>query len=138
MREADYKVLVFSTDSIEDFWRRVDQRSVDGMIISGSGFINSEELRMAKIQVPYVLIENMEQSESPKDVTYVYSDDYKGVQMALEYLYREGNRVFGVISTSDTYLVTERRRKAVYDFSWKKGLPSVHGESPLCRFAGCI
>ena len=61
LREADYKVLVFSTDSIEDFWRRVDQRSVDGMIISGSGFINSEELRMAKIQVPYVLIENMEQ-----------------------------------------------------------------------------
>ena len=52
LREADYKVLVFSTDSIEDFWRRVDQRSVDGMIISGSGFINSEELRMAKIQVP--------------------------------------------------------------------------------------
>lgn len=120
MREADYKVLVFSTDSIEDFWRRVDQRSVDGMIISGSGFINSEELRMAKIQVPYVLIENMEQSESPKDVTYVYSDDYKGVQMALEYLYREGNRVFGVISTSDTYLVTERRRKAVYDFFMEK------------------
>lgn len=120
LREADYKVLVFSTDSIEDFWRRVDQRSVDGMIISGSGFINSEELRMAKIQVPYVLIENMEQSESPKDVTYVYSDDYKGVQMALEYLYREGNRVFGVISTSDTYLVTERRRKAVYDFFMEK------------------
>ena len=62
----------------------------------------------------------MEQSESPKDVTYVYSDDYKGVQMALEYLYREGNRVFGVISTSDTYLVTERRRKAVYDFFMEK------------------
>ena len=71
-------------------------------------------------------------------MTYVYSDDYKGVQMALEYLYREGNRVFGVISTSDTYLVTERRRKAVYDFFMEKGLPSVHGESPLCRFAGCI
>ena len=40
--------------------------------------------------------------------------------MALEYLYREGNRVFGVISTSDTYLVTERRRKAVYDFFMEK------------------
>lgn len=43
LREADYKVLVFSTDSIEDFTG--DQRSVDGMIISG--FNNSEELRMA-------------------------------------------------------------------------------------------
>ena len=75
---------------------------------------------MAKIQVPYVLIENMEQSEAPGDVTYVYSDDYKGVQLALDYLYREGNRIFGVISTSDTYLVTERRRKAVYDFFTEK------------------
>lgn len=121
LREADYKVLVFSTDSIEDFWQRIDQRSIDGMIISGSGFINGEELRLAKIQVPYVLVENMEHSEyREKDVTYVYSDDYKGVQLALEYLYQEGNRVFGVISTSDTYLVTERRLKAVYDFFAEK------------------
>lgn len=128
LREADYKVLVFSTDSIEEFWRRVDQRSIDGMIISGSGFINGEELNLAKIQVPYVLVENMEQSEYPDDVTYVYSDDYKGVQLALEYLYGEGNRVFGVICTSDTYLVTERRRKAVYDFFENKKDCCLHME----------
>lgn len=117
--EAGYKLLVYSVnDSDTDaIWQSIDQRSMDGMIISGSGLLRNNRELPSRMQVPYVLIENIERSEhSGQEITYVYSDDCHGINLVLEYLYSEGNRRFGVISTSDEYPVTQRRLSEVHRF----------------------
>lgn len=112
-----YKLLVYSTNGSSDIWEQIDQRSVDGMIISGSGLFRQEKLKFDKIKVPFVLIENMEHMEyEEQEVSYVYSDDCCGVKLVLEHLYYRGNRTFGILSTADDYPVTHRRLKEVERF----------------------
>lgn len=114
--QFQYKLLVYSTNS-GDIWEQIDQRSVDGMIISGSGIIQQEKLEFDKIKVPYVLIENMEHMEyEEQEVSCVYSDDCCGVKLVLEHLYDKGNRIFGILSTADDYPVTKRRLREVERF----------------------
>lgn len=112
-----YQLLTYSTNNDVDFWENLNQRAVDGLVISGTDFTPDIKERLAKITIPYVLIENSEEfenlCENPKTV---YIEDYNGVQLALKYLYAEGNRIFGIVCFNDDTFVTRRRIKAVEDF----------------------
>lgn len=113
---AGYKLLIYSINNDPNFWEKVDQRSIDGIILSGSDFTAQITDYLQDITVPYVLIENIERLNLPAQPISVYIEDYDGVQLALRYLYAEGNRCFGIVSGADSSLVTERRLRAVADF----------------------
>ena len=117
LTQHGYRMLVYTTDHESDFWNHFNQRGVDGLVISGTDFTISAKPQIDKIVIPYVLIENSEEmqsiAQSPKTV---YIDDAQGVQTALQYLYAEGNRVFGVVAFAHDTFVTQRRSRAVREF----------------------
>lgn len=113
---ANYKVLIYSTNNDPGCLDKLDQRGIDGMIISGSDFTKDVRNYLLSVKVPYVIIENVEQLQLKPQPASVYIEDYDGVQMALRYLYAEGNRSFGVVAGGDASLITERRMQAVTDF----------------------
>ncbi len=114
---AGYKVLIYTTYNESRFWEKMDQRSVDGIIFTGSNLTPELAKNLQYITVPYVLIESIEQVNLPFEPPHsVFLEDYNGVQMALQYLYAEGNRRFGVVSGNDGTLPTLRRRRAAEDF----------------------
>ena len=114
---ANYRMLIYSMNNNEHYLECIDQRSVDGIIISGSDFTQHTRSNLNLITVPYVLIEHVDQFESLTHMpASVYIEDYNGVQLALKYLYAEGNRCFGILGGISEYIVTQRRLRAVYDF----------------------
>ena len=114
---AGYKVLIYSTNNEPHFWERIDQRSIDGIILSGSNLTPEVSHHLVNITVPYILIESPEQLDPacPAPIS-VFIEDYNGVQQALRYLYAEGNRRFGILSGDDEALLTLRRCRSVKDF----------------------
>lgn len=112
-----YQLLIYPTGRNARCFDHLNQRAVDGLVISGTDFGPDVKERLSKLTIPYVLIENSEDfegiCENPKAV---YINDYAGVQMALAHLYAGGNRTFGVVSFEDDNFVTRRRDKAVSDF----------------------
>ena len=113
---AGYKLLIYSTNNDHRCVDKLDQRGIDGIIISGSDFTRDIKEYLLHLRVPYVIIENVEQLRLKPQPVSVYIEDYDGVQMALRYLYAEGNRSFGVVAGRDQTLITERRMQAVTDF----------------------
>ncbi|MBS6217474.1 MAG: LacI family DNA-binding transcriptional regulator [Clostridiales bacterium] len=115
--QANYKLLIYSQSSMPD-QERPDDRSVDGMVVYVSDFTSSEAVReyLQNVKVPYVLIGNPEQMGLEGPVTSVYMEDYGGVQMALRYLYAEGNRIFGILAATEDTFIGRRRAQAVRDF----------------------
>lgn len=117
LAQSNYKLLIYSQSSLP-CQNRPDDRSVDGMLLYVSDFSSSEEVReyLHGIKVPYVLIGNPEEMELGHPVTSVYMEDYEGVQMALRYLYAEGNRVFGILAAAGDTFIGRHRARAVRDF----------------------
>lgn len=117
LEKEGYRILVYSNGDEANMWENLDQRGIDGMIVSGSGLLGGGLQDLSTIKVPFVMIENIVNFEKNKDqFSCVYSDDCEGVKMVLDYLYQEGNRKFGVISTDDEYPVTTRRFLEVQKF----------------------
>lgn len=117
LSRKNYHILIHTLEYGADFWNNFNQRSVDGLIISGTDFTPDVKKYIDKLVVPYVLIENSDEMQTiatnPKTV---YIDDYHGVQTALKYLYAEGNRTFGIVAFAHDTFVTRRRLRAVKDF----------------------
>ncbi|NCE65818.1 LacI family transcriptional regulator [Pseudoflavonifractor sp. 524-17] len=115
---AGYKLQIYSLNSLPPEQRKPDQQGVDGMILYVSDFRTSKEVRdyLQSIQVPYVLIGNPDQMRLDRPPISVYMEDYEGVQMALRYLYAEGNRHFGVLAASGNSFVSDHRIQAAEDF----------------------
>lgn len=117
---SGYKLLIYSAANSGVFLERLDQRSIDGIILSGSNYTRENRANLDILQVPCVLIENAEQFADFRELPpTVYIEDYDGVQFALKYLYAEGNRCFGILAGDQDYIVTQRRLRAVREFfSW--------------------
>lgn len=115
---SGYKLLVYSLSSTPTGQNKPDERSVDGMVVYVSDFVSSEEIQdyLEGFHVPYVLIGNPEQFKLEKPPISVYMEDYEGVLTALDYLYAEGNRRFGVLAAAGDSFVSGRRIQAVRDF----------------------
>ena len=117
---SGYRLLIYSTANSGAFLEKLDQRSIDGVILSGSNYTRENRANLDILQVPCVLIENVEQFADFNELPpTVYIEDYIGVQFALKYLYAEGNRCFGILAGDQDYIVTQRRLRAVREFfSW--------------------
>lgn len=115
---SNYRLLVYSLSSAPQGQNKPDERSVDGLVVYVSDFGSSEEVQayLQGFRVPYVLIGNPDQFQLAKPPISVYLEDYEGVQMALRYLYAEGNRRFGVLAAAGDSFVSDRRVQAAKDF----------------------
>lgn len=115
---SHYRLLVYSQSSAPDGQNKPDERSVDGLVVYVSDFGSSEEVAeyLQGFRVPYVLIGNPEEFQLANPPISVYMEDYEGVQVALNYLYAEGNRSFGVLAAAGDSFVSGRRIQAAQDF----------------------
>lgn len=116
--QANYKLQIHSLSSAPAGKSKPDERGVDGMILYVSDFASSEEVLdyLQSIKVPYVLIGNPDQLVLEQQPISVYMEEYEGMQMALRYLYLEGNRCFGVLAAAGNSFISGRRIQAVKDF----------------------
>lgn len=115
---AGYRLLVYSLTSAPPGQDKPDQRSVDGVVVYVSDFTSDREVQayLQGFHVPCVIIGNPELLALERPPVSVYMEDYEGVQMALEYLYAEGNRRFGVLAAAGASFVSRRRIQATQDF----------------------
>lgn len=106
-RERGYNLMVCNSSYDHDLEKQVFSllvsRKVDGIIMIPVGHESYESISNLTAQIPTVFI-----SENMKNVpeNYVSVDNYKGMQMAAEYLYSLGHRrilYFGVRSDSMTH-----------------------------------
>lgn len=112
-----YRAVIYAQHRDERFWDKFDQRSVDGIILSGLYSMDELIKELQYIRIPCVLIENpgyIEDLETQPACVYV--DDIEGITIALEYLYSIGARRFGIISGNLCYFVTQRRMTAIQTF----------------------
>lgn len=89
----------------------IDQRRIEGLILSGSGFyLDTYQEVLKKIKIPVVLVEN---SPEAAEISSVYIDDVAGITMAAQYLINQGHKQIGIIAGPEKMLTTDRRVKAV-------------------------
>jgi len=91
--------------------QNIDQRMIEGLILSGSGFyLDTYQEILNKIKIPVVLVEN---SPETIGISSVYIDDIAGMTMATQYLINQGHKQIGIIAGPEKMLTTDRRIKAV-------------------------
>jgi DNA-binding LacI/PurR family transcriptional regulator len=91
--------------------QEIDQRRIEGIILSGSGFyLDNYQDVLNKITIPVVLVEN---SPEVTDISSVYIDDVAGLTMAAQFLINQGHKQIGIIAGPEKMLTTDRRVKAV-------------------------
>lgn len=113
-----YKMMVYTTNYDIEFWKNLELRSVDGLLVSGISFQKSIPETLDKLSVPAVVIDHTEALEGSEKYSNVYVQDDVGVTKALDYLYREGNRRFGILTgpAEDHSIQAKRRRHAAEAF----------------------
>jgi DNA-binding LacI/PurR family transcriptional regulator len=103
---------------IESFHRR----RVDGILIESSRISSAYAERLARINVPTVLING--QSESPAHVMHTVAvDDYSGARMAVEHLLALGHRTIGYLGVSNRPRSNTRRFEGYRDALLAAGAP---------------
>ncbi|MGI9861446.1 LacI family DNA-binding transcriptional regulator [Moorella naiadis] len=120
-----YNLIIFSSQEYREkelaILRNLDQRRLDGLILSGSGFFPDDyHPILAQIRMPAVLIEHL---ADVNQLSSVYIDDYAGTIMAVQHLVNNGHRQLGVIAGSPHMLTTSRRLKAVKNVLREADLP---------------
>lgn len=118
LNKLGYHLLIYKTEGETDFWGKFNQRAVDGLIFSGIDIKEDIKSLTSTLTIPYVVIDHADALKKHPKISTVYIDDEAGVGMALEYLYLEGNRRFGILlgnDTDDTPLAA-RRFKVVENF----------------------
>lgn len=141
-----YNLVIFSSQEYTEkeltILRNLDQRRLDGLILSGSGFFPDDyQPILEQIRIPAVLIEHL--PDIPH-LSSVYIDDYAGTTMAVQYLVNRGHRQLGVIAGNSHMLTTSRRLKAVKTVLKEANLPLagrqiVYGDySSLESGAACL
>lgn len=116
--KAGYRMLIYTTEKRSDFWNKFDERIIDGLVISGIAVQGDLSKRLSNITIPYVVIDHTDRLKKNSDISNVYVDDDSGIYKALDFLYRENNRRFGIIcgEKSDTSSLAKRRIGTVTRF----------------------
>lgn len=123
-REFGYSVILYATsyerELEEDFMELVEQRQVDGVVISYS-FIN-ERLwrRLEGSGVPAVLVDVYPVNDRWPSVVV---DNERGIEKALSYLVSLGHTDIGYLSEPPYVLSLVKRQRAFLHFMRRKGLP---------------
>ncbi|MGI9952646.1 LacI family DNA-binding transcriptional regulator [Moorellaceae bacterium AZ2] len=125
-----YNLVIFISEDYAEKERsligNLDQRRIDGLILSGSGFLPHDyPYILEQIKIPTVLVEHL-----PTDprFTSVYIDDQAGATMAVQYLINRGHRRIGVIAGHPSMLATTRRLRAVKSILQEHNLPFTKGQ----------
>ncbi|WP_170290887.1 LacI family DNA-binding transcriptional regulator [Neomoorella glycerini] len=120
-----YSLVIFSSQGYAEkeltIIKNLDQRQVDGLILSGSGFFPSDyQPILEQIKVPAVLVEHL-----PDDphLSSVYIDDRAGTTMAIQFLISRGHRQIGVIAGNPRMVTTCRRLQTVKYVLKEAGIP---------------
>jgi DNA-binding LacI/PurR family transcriptional regulator len=110
-----YNLIIYSSEEYAhrelSIIQAIDQRRVEGLILSGSGFfIDNYQEVLSKITIPLVVVENFTEASH---ISSVYIDDVAGITLASQYLIDQGHKKIGVIAGHRKMLTTDRRIKAV-------------------------
>lgn len=115
-RQFHYNVVYCSTENDVSKGKEVLQllynQQVDGYIIAPTLGMEADIARLAKLEKPLVL---MDRRIPGLDVPYVMVDNYKGVQQAISYLLKSGNRKIGFVSVDLSMVHMEERETAYRD-----------------------
>lgn len=122
-REAGYSVILYATSYEEELERKfvelVEQRQVDGIIVSYS-FINKHLWRrLEESNIPVVLVDVYPLNDRWPSVVV---DNEKGVEKALSYLVSLGHMEIGYLSEPLYILPLVKRYQAFLDFVKKNRL----------------
>jgi LacI family transcriptional regulator/LacI family repressor for deo operon, udp, cdd, tsx, nupC, and nupG len=103
---------------IETFHRR----RVDGVLVASSRISSQHAERLARINVPTVLINS--QAESPHELLHsVAVDDHAGARLAVEHLLQLGHRAIGYLGTTGRPRSNARRLAGYRDALAAAGVP---------------
>jgi DNA-binding LacI/PurR family transcriptional regulator len=112
-RDPDQEMAV-----IETFHRR----RVDGILVESSQISDAYAERLARINVPTVLINS--QSENPAHLMHsVAVDDYSGARIAVEHLLALGHRAIGYLGLGNRLRSNTRRFEGYRDALAAAGIP---------------
>jgi DNA-binding LacI/PurR family transcriptional regulator len=102
-REAGFSVILSATHNDPDQEIAIigtfHRRRVDGMLVASSRITSEYGERLARIQVPTVLINSQAESDNQL-LHWVAVDDRAGAQRAVEYLIQLGHRAIGYLGVS--------------------------------------
>ena len=141
---AGYRTLIYISRGDPKFWDDFEQQVIDGLVICGITKENDINTLSSVLKIPHVLIEHTEKMTTAMDTSNVYIEDEAGVNEALDYLYREGNRRIGILCGTkgeDTFL--QRRRLRAVDTFFEKHPDAVclkeyaHFEDPSLTIKAC-
>lgn len=115
---AGYRLQIYASQFDPEFWKTFDQRAVDGLVISGFAIPDPVDESLSFLKIPFVVIDHTDLLNDAMDISNVYIEDDAGVETALQYLYDEGNRHFGILcgNKTDETQCALRRLHAVMDF----------------------
>jgi len=120
MEEANrdgYDIVLFSTDSDllaeKSYIKLCKERRVEGAIFTG---LRLDDPHLSEIKEATFPISVIDTRISGKNVSYISTDNKRGVFQALEYLYRLGHRKIGFINGHNNAHVSKLRYSAFYEF----------------------
>ena len=122
-RRYHYNVVYSSTENDPQKGKEVLQllfnQRVDGYIITPTQGMQAEIEQLVKREKPLVL---MDRCFPGLEAPYVMVDNYKGVQMGIDYLLKKGSRKIGYVTVNLDLQHMQEREKAYADTLKAKGI----------------
>ena len=121
--QAQYDILLFTitkdTYNQRSYLELCRERKVEGAIFISLCLDDPHIEEIKKAQMPVAVIDvNLE----GENLGYVTSDNYSGIEQALDYLFEMGHRKIGFIGSCEGAEVSQIRMQAYQDYMKKAGL----------------
>lgn len=116
-----------------DVLRSIDQRLVQGFVISGSAFVEEAyKPILDQLKVPAVVIGKLAEESR---FSCVHADDEQGFRDIMAYCVAQGHQRIGVITGETAFLDTQRRLRAIRSFLEESEGNGVRLSVESARFA---
>lgn len=99
------------------YYEHCKYRNVDGVVIACVNFDNPEVIELLGSDIPVVTVDHIHENCSS-----VLSDNIKGIQSLMEYIYEKGHRKIAYIHGQVSTAVTKARLTSFYRFIESQGL----------------
>lgn len=117
-----YDILLFSTNSDllnkKSYIKLCKERQVEGAIFTG---LRLDDPHLEEIQNASFPISIIDTYLTGENVTYVSTDNEKGIEMALDYLWKLGHRRIAIVNGHQYAQVSQIRLKKYKNYMRKKG-----------------
>ena len=119
-----YDILLLSNSNEKnlDYYRHCQSKNVDGVLIVSIGSAPIEAIKkLTESNMAVITLDPLHAGSNT-----IYSNSYKGIQTACQYLYELGHRKIAFINGSYTNLIGQERLNGYLDFMKSKKLKPIY------------